>query len=1032
MSAIEWLSHHIRGILLVVAGLSALGIYLVFKLPVAIFPDLTVPRIIVAAEGGDAPSENILVSATKPLEEAYSSIPGLKLVQSQTVRGSAGFTLTFVDGTDMAYALQLVQAKTDEVRPNLPAGMTVTAERLNPTVFPIINYSITSKTRNLADLRALALYTIRPRVARVDGVSRVLVNGGEQREFQVLVSPARLAAQGLSISQVDDAISKTNSINVVGSYDESYVRHLVIVSGSLSGIDSIRRVVVANKNRIPVTVGDIADVKEGIERKTVIATGGGREAVLLNIIRSPEGNTVAVANSVRAEIASLKSTLPSDVEIEPFYDQSQIVGESESSVVEAITIGGILALIVVGLFLQDARAAFVTLIILPVTLLITFAALRLLNMSLNIMTLGAVAIALGLVIDDAIVVVEHIYLGLEEGHSRFHAVLRGLRDITPAMIGSSLATIVTFAPLMLLPGVTGGFFAPLALTLITMLVISLALALTVVPIMARYIFPEGIGQVEHKRDGRLVRLYGKFVGFMLRYRWIPLVLILPLVVGVYLVLGRLQTGFMPAFDEGAFVLDYRMPAGTSLAETDRVAHQVEDILANEDGVQTWSRLTGAQSGSGLEITDVNQGDMLIKLKSGHRPSMDDIISDVGDKVKAAVPNLDTDIKPILADLINDIAGAPSPVEVKVFGSDINQLRVLAGEVVDRLDKVNGLTGDSEGIIESGPETMVQVDPVDAAEHSLDADTITSAAEGALDGDVPTSIKKGDLLEPVRVRFPFRLDRDLENLSNLAIANPTGQLVPLRAVAHVEVDPGSPELDRENQRLMVSITRELKKIDLGTATKRAKAALADLPLPPGYTIEYGGVYKSQQESFAALGAVLVTATCLVFAVMVLVLRSFRIAVSLFAAAILSLAGVVAALWVTSTPLNISSYTGAIMIVGIVTENGILLFDEYRRRTRLHNGQTPLEMLHHAGMARLRPILMTTLAAITALFPLALGIGAGAAMQKPLAIAVIGGLAFSTLFTLILAPVLYATLLGKPRSLPYGSSDAVDPNPPGAHA
>ena len=325
-----------------------------------------------------------------------------------------------------------------------------------------------------------------------------------------------------------------------------------------------------------------------------------------------------------------------------------------------------------------------------------------------------------------------------------------------------------------------------------------------------------------------------------------------------------------------------------------------------------------------------------------------------------------------------------------------------------------MVGDSEGIIESGPETMVLVDPVDAAEHGLSADTITSAAEGALDGDVPTSVKKGDLLEPVRVRFPFRQDRDLDNLSNLPIANPSGQLVPLKSVARVEVDPGSPELDRENQRLMVSITRELDKIDLGTATKEVKAAMAGLPLPPGYTIEYGGTYKSQQESFAALGVVLVTAACLVFAMMVLVLRSFRIAVSLFAAAVLSLAGVVAALWVTGTQLNISSYTGAIMIVGIVTENGILLFDEYRRRLRLGSGQTPLEMLRLAGMARLRPILMTTLAAITALFPLALGIGAGAAMQKPLAVAVIGGLAFSTLFTLVLAPVIYATLLGRSRS------------------
>ncbi|HTQ10459.1 MAG TPA: efflux RND transporter permease subunit [Fimbriimonadaceae bacterium] len=1014
MSAIEWLSHHIRGILLLVAGLCLLGIYLVFKLPVAIFPDLTVPRIIIAAEGGDAPAENILIGVTKPLEEAYSSIPGLKLVQSQTVRGSAGFTLTFEDGTDMDQALALVRAKTDEVRASLPPAVTVTAERLNPTVFPILDYSITSKTRSLADLRELALYTLRPRIARVPGVARVLVNGGDVREFQVIVSPEKLAAQGLSISQVDDAISKTNDINAVGSYNEDYVRYLVIVSGSLTGADSIRDVVVATKNRVPVTIGDLGVVREAIQRKTVIATGTGREAVLMNVIRTPQGNTVEVANGVRAEIASLRSSLPKDVTVEPFYDQSQIVSESESSVVEAITIGGLLALIVVALFLRNVRAAFVTLVMLPLTLLITFAALRLLHMTLNIMTLGAIAIALGLVIDDAIVVVEHIYLGLEEGHSRFHAVMRGLRDITPAMVGSSFATIVTFAPLMLLPGVTGGFFAPLALTLITMLVISLALSLTVVPLLARYIFPEGIGKVEHAKDGRLMKLYGGFVGFMLRRRWIPLVLIVPLAAGVYFVMGRLQTGFMPDFDEGAFVLDYRMPAGTSLEETNRAAYQVEDILAHEDGVDHWSRLTGALSGSGLEITALNQGDMVIHLKSGRRPSMDEIMDDVRQKVNSAIPNMDVDEAAILGDLIGDLAGAPSPVEVKIFGPDIDQLKTLAEDVSARIGKVKGVVDVVDGITESGPETMVQVDPIAAGEHGLDADSITAAAEGALDGDVPTNVKRRDILEPVRVMFPYRTERTLDSLSNLRIANPTGQLVPLEAVAKVYVDPGSPELDRENQRLMDSVTARLAGTDLGSAISAVKATLRDMPLPPGYTIEYGGLYKSQQESFAALGAVLITAGCLVFAMMVLVLRSFRIAVSLFAAAILSLAGVVAALWVTSTPLNISSYTGAIMIVGIVTENGILLFDEYRRRTKRQSGETPLEMLKAAGMARLRPILMTTLAAITALFPLALGIGAGAAMQKPLAIAVIGGLAFSTLFTLVLAPVLYATLLGSARS------------------
>lgn len=1009
MSSLHWLRHHVRGIMLIVAGLCVLGIYFVFKLPVSIFPDLTVPRIIVAAEGGDAPAQNILVGVTKPLEEAYSSIPGLKLEQSQTVRGSAGFTLTFADGTNMDQALALVRAKTDEVRSSLPAGISVTAERLNPTVFPILDYSITSKTRSLADLRSLALYTLRPRIARVPGVARVLVNGGDVKEFQVVISPDKLAANGLSITQVDDALSKTNTTSAVGSYDQSYQRYLVIVSGSLHDADGIRSVVVATKNGTPITIGELGEVRESIQRKTVIATGTGREGVLLNVIRSPQGNTIDVANGVHAEIAALRSSLPSDIAIEPFYDQSQIVSESESSVVEAIAIGGLFALIVVALFLRNVRAAFVTLVMLPLTLLVTFVALSLLHMTLNIMTLGAIAIALGLVIDDAIVVVEHIYLGLEQGLPRFDAVQRGLKEITPAMIGSSLATIVTFAPLMLLPGVTGGFFAPLALTLIAVLVISLGLSLTVVPIFANFIFAEPSHKSGPPPESRLEMGYGCLVSWTLRHRWVPLLLIIPLAFGTYTLYGRLQTGFMPEFDEGAFVLDYRMPAGTSLEETNRVAYQVEGILAHQPGVDRWSRLTGALSGSGLEITSLNQGDMVIHLKSGPRPSMSAIMADVRSKIAASIPNMDVDEAAILGDLIGDLAGSPSPIQVKIYGPDISRLKQLAGEVSDRIGKVKGVVDVANGITESGPQTVVQVDPIAAAQHGLDADSIAGAARGALDGDIAANIQRQDKLEPVRVMFPYHQGRTLEILSRLTIANAAGQLVPLNSVAKVFISAGSPELDRENQRLMDSVTARLEGIDLGTAVRNVKRSLADLGLPPGYSIEYGGLYQSQQESFAALGMVLLTAACSVFAVMVLVLRSYRISLSLFAAAVLSLAGVILALWATGTPLNISSYTGAIMIVGIVTENGILLFDEFRRLTRHSPNADVLDSLTKAGKARLRPILMTTLAAITALFPLALGIGAGAAMQRPLAIAVIGGLAFSTLFTLVLAPVVYAAIM-----------------------
>lgn len=1011
MNVYRWIEHHVRLVVLIVGSLCILGGYLSTRLPVAIFPDLQIPRIIIAAEGTDAPAQTILLGVTKPIEEAVSTVPGLRLVQSQTVRGSAGFTLTFADKTDMDGALQLVNSRISQIQSSFPPGIEVTAEKLNPTVFPILDYSLTSPTRSLANLRQLAITTIRPRVARVPGVARVLVNGGDVAEMEVTIRPEALGSHGLSLSQVEDAINQSNAVSAAGTYENRYIQHIVLVSGLLTDAESIRKIVVAVKNRIPVTVGDIATVEEGIQKQTVIATGGGRDAVLMNIVRQPEGNTLEVARGVDQELAGMRSSLPKDVQITPFYDQSKIVQESESSVVESIAVGGLLALVVVALFLHNGRSAFVTMITLPLTLLLVFTALNLMRMTLNIMTLGAIAIALGLVLDDAIVVVEHIFAMLESGLSRGEAVTSGLREILPAMLTSSACSIVAFLPLTLLPGVTGNFFAPLAKTLAVTLLISLGLSVTVVPLLAGWVFPRHLVKAGagHSKRGLSDRIYARVIDFGLRRKGLILLTFIPIVLLSSWLFQRLETGFMPEFDEGAFVLDYRMPPGASMQETDRVLRQVEAILGKTEGIQTWSRLTGALSGSGLEITAQNQGDILIRLKSGKRPAMDDVMSDVRIAVQRAVPNLDLEINPILGDLIGDLAGSPSPIEVKVFGPDVNTLKEITAEVGKRVAASKGVVDEADGIVESGPEVTVKVDPERAAQLGLSTESITAATQGAMQGDPVGTIWKGDIVEPIRVRYPYARERTEQMLSDLAIASPTGQLVPLTSVADINVSPGSPELDRENERLMFSVTSRLDaNVDLGSGVKAVQASLSTLPLPPGYSIEYGGLYRSQQESFSALKTVLVIAGVLVFGMLVLAFRSLRIAVALLVAAVLSLVGVVLALYLTGTPLNISSYTGAIMIVGIVTENGVLLFFEFKREREANPHLKVENLLRAAGMSRLRPILMTICAAILTLFPLALGIGAGAAMQKPLAVAVIGGLMLSIYFTLVVAPVLYASL------------------------
>ncbi len=1009
--------HHRKAALTLIVILSLLGVYFARTLPVAIFPQLTVPRIVVSGDAGDIPIDATLVRLTRPLEAAVSTVPGVTKVLSDTSRGSDGLDVTFVQGTDMQLALQRVQGRIGDVRPTLPADANVTAAQINPSIFPIMGYSLTSPTSDLTALRRVALYTLRPRLARLPGVAQVRVTGGDVPEFLVSLRPAALAARGLTLSDVQDALAKANGIASVGNFDRSGQRYEVLVSGLLRGAGDIESVTVSDKSGVPIPLSDLGSVTRSVQPPLILASGSGPDgrshpSVVVNIIKQPDANTIAVADAVHAELASLQKSLPPGVAATLFYDQSEIVRQSESSVVESIVIGGVLALIVLMLFLGNLRAASVVLVILPLSLLITFSLMRALGQTLNIMTLGALAIALGLVIDDGIVVVENIFHELETGRTRRAAIAVGLHAITPAMVGSSLTTMAAFLPLTFLSGVTGQFFAPLALVMIATLSISLLLALLLTPLLADWLLPEAHAPRKGGKPPAFDRVaagYGRLLSACLRRRaWVLLALV-PLALAAYALFTHLQTGFFPEFDEGAFVIDYRMPPGTSLAETNRVALQVESLLARTPEVAAWSRLTGALSGSGLELAEQNQGDILVRLKDQRTRASDAIMDDVRGQIASAQPALEVDFAQILQDGIGDIAGSPSPIEAKIFGDDTATLTDLAHKAGDIISKTPGVVDENDGIVESGPEELVRVDGQRAARYGLTNDAVTSAATAALRGTIATTVQQGEEGIDVRVRAaapPSGLSP--ETLPDVPIASATtpGATVPLSSLADLTVRPGSPQITRENQQQRVSVTARLEGRDLGSAVKDVQARLArQLPLPPGYRIEYGGLYASQQESFAQLAGVLALAVALVSTLLVIQFRSFRQTLALLLAAILSLFGVLLGLWVTKTPLNISSFTGAIMIVGIVTENGIVLFD-FVNHLRRERPQRPLaELMVEAGRMRLRPILMTTIGAILALFPLALGLGAGAAMQRPLAIAVIGGLSVSTVFTLIVAPTLY---------------------------
>lgn len=996
-----------KAVLTVTLLLCVAGAYFAANLPVAIFPQLTTPRIVISAGAGDLPIASTLAQVTRPLEAAVSTVPGVIRVVSTTINGSAGLDVTFAWETDMTLALQRVHTQIDQARPSMAADVDVTAELMDPSIFPIMGYSLSSDKNDLTTLRRTALYAIRPRLARLPGVAQIRVTGGDDPEYVVSARPQALASRGLALEDLRNALAKANDVQSAGSFDSAYQRYEVMVTGQFRGPADIGAVTLARAgaDRAPILVSDVADVSEAPAPRTVLATGNGAPSVIVNIIKQPSANTLQVASEVKNALRGLGSAVPPDTRLALFYDQSRIVMQSESSVVEAVVIGGVLALGVLIAFLGDARAAGIVLALLPLSLLISFVLMRLMGQTLNIMTLGALAIALGLVIDDGIVVVENIVHEIEGGSGVRRAVATGARAITPAMIGSSLTTMAAFLPLTLLSGVTGQFFAPLALVMICALAVSLILSLTLGPLMAVYLLRP---RPPARRPGAFDRIangYERLLSACLKGRWIVLLSMVPLLIASYIIFTQLETGFFPEFDEGAFVIDYQMPPGTSLSETDRICRQAENILARQPDVASWSRLTGARSGSGLELTDVNQGDILVRLKERRRESAEDVMSDVRGQIAAALPALQVDLAQMLQDGIGDIAGSPSPIEVKIYGDDMGKLASLAHIAGNIVSGTPGVVDENDGVVQTGPQMSVRVDSLRAARYGVAASDVASDASTAIRGSIATTVQRNEETIGVRVRADMPTPTDIASLSALPVAAANGATAPLGSMARIEMQPGSDQITREDQQQMVAVTAGLENRDLGSAVRDVQQRLEkSLPLPAGYRIEYGGLYASQQASFVELATVLGTAVLLVGFMLILHLRSFRQAVVLIATAVLSLSGVLAGLWLTSTPLNISSFTGAIMIVGIVTENGIVLFDFVNQLRRDAPGRPFEAILREAGKKRLRPILMTTIGTILALLPLTLGIGAGAAMQKPLAIAVIGGLCGSTFFTLAAAPAL----------------------------
>ena len=1012
----DFVEAHGRALVLVVASFALAGVVFIFQLPIAIFPQTDFPRISIRADNGIAPVDIQMLTVTRPLEQAIRVVPGITDVRSVTGRGSTEINVFFRWDVDILNALHLVQGQIAQIVPELPPSTRFLVRRLTFSVFPMIGFSITSPTRPLTELWDRAYYDIAPRLYALPGVAEARIVGGRQPEYHILVDPQRLNSYGFPLSKVVDAIRNSNTITSAGMVQENYHLYLTTVTGLLRAKDQIENAVIDVVKGTPVFVKDLATVAPGEEPVYNIVTANGRPAVLVNVMQQPDGNAVEIADAVNAELQEIRKTLPPDTVLETFYDQSVLVRDSISGVVESILIGLALSVAVLVGFLKSWRTTLVAALVIPIATLMAIVCMKLFHMSFNLMTLGGLAASIGVVIDDAIVMVENILVHLSLGQTPLEASKSAIQELTPALIGSTLTPIVVFLPLVFLGGITAVFFRALALALVAALMASLILAIFFTPVLAAgFLKPRAVAAEtdmahaevagEGKYLTRLTTYYERALAWSLGHAVFIVGSAVVILIASFGIYTRLGSGFLPAMDEGAFVLDYIMPAGTSLQETDRVLLQIEKLLRATPDIESYSRRTGAQLG--LSIAEPNTGDFLVKLKPKRDRSLEEITSDLRHKILQAAPAIDIEFPHILEDLVGDLAYSPEPIEIKIYHQNPEVYTSVSHAVEEWLPKVKGVVDVVNQNFVIGPAVNFRVDVEKAARAGFGVQDIAEAESSILDGQVASQMIRGDRLIGIRVRYPAVYRASTALLESQLLTSPTGQTVPLSSIAHVEVEEGQTEIHRENLRNLAAVTARLEGRDLGSAINEIRGRIyKELQFPAGTQIEFGGLYQIQRESFYGLTQVLLMSILLIFIILVFEFRSFSHPIAILVATILCGFGALLALWVTRSTLNISSFMGSIMVVGIVHKNGILMLDAEQYFSA--RGLPLREAIFQAGRRRLRPILMTALAAIFGMLPLALGVGSGAQLLQPLAIAVIGGVAVSMLLSLLITPVLFLLL------------------------
>ncbi len=1008
----RFLTAHGRTVWLAVILLTLAGLVAGSRLPVSLFPLIDYPRVIVSVEAGNRDAAQMAAEITRPIEISLRAVPGVTRIRSTTSRGSAEVAMNFSWGDDIVAAKLAAQGALATILPDLPVGTRFSVRRADPSIFPVVGIALTSKTLDTTALRQLADLKVLPALSTVPGVAGVDVLGGAPREFAVDVDPGRLQALGLSLTDVATALGKANSVRGVGKLEDRHRLYLVLVENRIATVTDIAATPIRISDKPGagmVTLGQLATIRPAQAPVFTRVTSDSRDAVLVNIRQAPSGDTVAI---VRAATARIKQTgLPPSVVATPYYDQSELVTGAANAVRDAILIGAVLAGLVLFFFLRSGRLMLITALMLPAVLAATCLVLFILGLSFNMMTLGGMAAVVGLIVDDAVVMLEHMIRRMQEGVARGPAtLLAAAAEMGRPLIGSTLATTIVFLPLAFVSGVTGGFFKALAITMVAALAFSLVYARVVIPLVAAYWLRdkdadavERASSIMHRLDRGYAQLGDKAFAKPRRF---TVVLGIVLAIAGAFAWTRVPSGFMPAMDEGGFVLDYKAQPGAALSDTDRLLRQVEAIIKATPEVASYSRRTGVQLGGGL--TEADEGDFFVRLHGGSRRSIDAVMTDIRDRIETQVPGLQIELIQLMGDLIGDLTAVPQPIEVKLFGQDRAEMGKAAKQVAASLSKITGVVEVVDGLRVAGDAISVTVDRGTAAQQGLDADAVATQLEAAIGGTPATQVRVGEQLIDVRLRAPSELRQRAAQIGDIVLTAPDGHGVRVRQIATVKVAAGQQQLTREDLAPFIAVTARLNGRDLGSAMKDVRAAVTATKLPTSIRVDYGGLYAEQQKSFADLS--LVFAAALLLTALLLTFMFERLAWTLAALCtiMLSAASVLIGLWVTGIELNISALMGLTMVVGMVTELVIFYLAEIDPAR-----PADLAMLREAGAKRLRPILMSALIAILTLAPLALGVSRGAGLQTPLATAIIFGLFAAVPLVLLFLPAMLVALAKRPE-------------------